>query len=189
MPSRFHWQICGYDGLACPKRSGAGFAIPPRTFRAGFVIPARHKTLRTGWHVPPGKAFAQPTSYRPWPGFRHPCRNDGLSILLGWFPRSCVTAIKLSRHTGRDCRYPEHREVNLVRPPWPLGSGIPCRNDGFFLNLMAVTLLRGNRYRFALRPIGAGAPKNPFPRRSVGTIKVIKPLSPMRFITAFSSLK
>ncbi|GEM_PF-1505575 len=45
------------------------------------------------------------------------------------------TAIKLSRHTGMDCRYPEHREVNPVRPPWPLSSGIPCRNDGFFLNL------------------------------------------------------
>ena len=23
------------------------------------------------------QALAQPTSYRPWPGFRHPCRNDG----------------------------------------------------------------------------------------------------------------
>ena len=60
------------------------------------------------------------------------------------FPRSCVTAIKLGRHTGRDCRYPEHREVNLVCPPWQLGSGNPCRNDEIFLNLMAVTLLRGN---------------------------------------------
>ena len=50
-----------------------------------------------------------------------------------------LTAIKLSRHTGMDCRYPEHREVNLACPPWTLGSGIPCRNDGFFLNLMAVS--------------------------------------------------
>ena len=25
------------------------------------------------------QAFAQPTCYRPWPGFRHPCRNDGFS--------------------------------------------------------------------------------------------------------------
>ena len=38
------------------------------------------------------------------------------------------TAIKLSRHTGRDCRYPEHREVNLACPQWQLGSGNPCRN-------------------------------------------------------------
>ncbi len=22
------------------------------------------------------QAFAQPTGYRPWPGFRHPCRNE-----------------------------------------------------------------------------------------------------------------
>ena len=37
------------------------------------------------------------------------------------------------RHTGRDCRYPEHREVNLDCPPWLLDSGNPCRNDGFSL--------------------------------------------------------
>ena len=37
--------------------------------------------------------------------------------------------VELSRHTGRDCRYPEHREVNVDCPPWPLGSGNPCRND------------------------------------------------------------
>ena len=53
-------------------------------------------------------------------------------------PSSHGTAIKLSRHTGMDCRYPEHREVNLACHPWPLGSDIPCRNDGFFLTLMAV---------------------------------------------------
>jgi len=63
---------------------------------------------------------------------------------LGWFPSSCFTAIKLSRHTGMDCRYPDHREVNLVCHPWHLCSGNPCRNDVVFLNLMAVTLLLGN---------------------------------------------
>jgi len=52
-------------------------------------------------------------------------------------------AIKLSRHTGMGCRYPEHREVNLARSPWPLGSGIPCRNDEFLLNLMAVKVGMG----------------------------------------------
>ncbi|MGF1615375.1 MAG: hypothetical protein ACFCVA_16110, partial [Gammaproteobacteria bacterium] len=33
-------------------------------------------------------------------------------------------------HTGMDCRYPEHRDVIPGGPPWPLGSGNPCRNDG-----------------------------------------------------------
>ncbi len=38
------------------------------------------------------------------------------------------------RHTGRESearvrRYPEHREVILVCPPWQLDSGNPCRND------------------------------------------------------------
>ncbi len=31
----------------------------------------------------PEQTLAQPARYRPWPGFRHPCRNDGIS-LLGW---------------------------------------------------------------------------------------------------------
>ncbi|MEI7870090.1 MAG: TIR domain-containing protein [Candidatus Methylumidiphilus sp.] len=48
-----------------------------------------------------------------------------------------------SRHSGMDCRYPERREVVVgagsepapacpspICPPWQLGSGIPCRNDG-----------------------------------------------------------
>jgi len=29
------------------------------------------------------QALAQPADYRPWPGFRHPCRNDGFSGLPG----------------------------------------------------------------------------------------------------------
>ena len=69
------------------------------------------------------------------------------------------------RHTGRDCRYPEHREVNVgagsepaptsmatgcilgIRVPNPTGgeavqigypadlSGNPCRNDGVFFSI------------------------------------------------------
>jgi len=34
------------------------------------------------------------------------------------------------RHSGRDRLNSEHREVNLVCPPWLLDSGNPCRNDG-----------------------------------------------------------
>ena len=43
--------------------------------------------------------------------------------------------VELSRHNGGDCRYPEHREVNVgagsepAPAPWHLGSGNPCRND------------------------------------------------------------
>ena len=37
--------------------------------------------------------------------------------------------VEISRHTGMDCRYPEHRDVKLDCPPWLLGSGNPCRND------------------------------------------------------------
>jgi hypothetical protein len=28
------------------------------------------------------------------------------------------------------CRYPGHKDVMQADPPGPLGSGIPCRNDG-----------------------------------------------------------
>ena len=34
----------------------------------------------------------------------------------------------------------EWGEVNLAYPPWHLGSGTPCRNDGLFLDLMALFL-------------------------------------------------
>ena len=37
---------------------------------------------------------------------------------------------KIAGHTGMDGRYPEHRDVIQRRPPWRLGSGHPCRNDG-----------------------------------------------------------
>ena len=56
-------------------------------------------------------------------------------------------ANKSSRHFGRDCRNPEHREVNVgasleASPtchPWHLDSGNPCRNDGHFVNSSALT--------------------------------------------------
>gem|GEM_PF-1887869 len=60
------------------------------------------------------------------------------------FPRYSVTAIKLSRHSGMDRRNPDCRDANNLCHPWSLGSGDPCRNDEFFLNLMAVKLPLGN---------------------------------------------
>gem|GEM_PF-5855403 len=61
-----------------------------------------------------------------------------------------ANALKLTRHTGRDRRYPGHMDVKVLRHPWLLGScravlpgplrasanplpadwsGDPCRND------------------------------------------------------------
>ena len=48
-------------------------------------------------------------------------------------PPFTPNADELSRHS-RECRYPEHREVNADCPPWRLGSGNPCRNDGEIYN-------------------------------------------------------
>ena len=45
------------------------------------VLMTANTKLRVGMLL--NQAFAQPTCYRPWPGFRHPCRNDGFSGLAG----------------------------------------------------------------------------------------------------------
>ncbi|PZN80397.1 MAG: hypothetical protein DM484_09965 [Candidatus Methylumidiphilus alinenensis] len=44
-----------------------------------------------------------------------------------------------------DRRNPDCRDANNLCHPWSLGSGDPCRNDEFFLNLMAVKLELGNQ--------------------------------------------
>jgi len=54
------------------------------------------------------------------------------------------TDIKLSRHSGMDRRNPDCRDANNLCHPWSLDSGDPCRNDEFFLNLMAVKRELGN---------------------------------------------
>ena len=43
-------------------------------------------------------------------------------------------AVELSRHTGRDRRYPDCRDASKPCRPWSLGSGGPCRNDGESFN-------------------------------------------------------
>ena len=57
--------------------------------------------------------------------------------------RPKLPSILLSRHSGMDCRNPEHREVNLVCPLWQLGSGDPCRNDEGNLNSTALCQYQG----------------------------------------------
>ncbi len=77
------------------------------------------------------QALAQSTGYRPWPGFRHPCRNDGLIYKLNGpakgrliffsgkernlqsYPQSSSSFLEI-----RDCRY--HRTVG--QNPLPLDS-------------------------------------------------------------------
>ncbi len=39
--------------------------------------------------------------------------------------------LQLSRHTSRDCRYPNYMDVMFTSLSWWLGSGNPCRNDEF----------------------------------------------------------
>ena len=93
-------------------------------------------------------------------------------------PRWSINAIELSRHPGMDRRTnrQDSRFARLCRPkgegqgcpsciqiagmpqsprhPWSLGSGDPCRNDEFFLNLMAVTLEHGNQNKINARGYG-----------------------------------
>jgi hypothetical protein len=44
-------------------------------------------------------------------------------------PSQPAKPIDSRRHTGRDCRYPGHMDVKVLRHPWLLDSGNPCRND------------------------------------------------------------
>jgi hypothetical protein len=57
-------------------------------------------------------------------------------------PTQSTKAVNSRRHTGRECRYPDHRDVKDFRHPWLLGSGIPCRNDvSLSLTLLSYVLL------------------------------------------------
>ncbi len=49
--------------------------------------------------------------------------------MLGFTPIDLFILIKILRHTGRDCRYLGHMEVNIACHPWLLDSGNPCRKD------------------------------------------------------------
>ena len=81
------------------------------------------------------------------------------------FPRSCVTAIKLSVY--RNAKLQLGWQIADAK----LELGVPSRAD-FTLNLMAVTLLRGNAaitapaVRFRRWSVAGG-----IPTQSVGTIK------------------
>ena len=55
--------------------------------------------------------------------------------------RHTPNALVETRHTGRDCRYPEHREVKPDSHPWNLGSGNPCRNDEINQNSSTMALI------------------------------------------------
>jgi len=61
-----------------PKSSVQGW----QTLRHN-ICPCIHWQKTKAWQVALNQLFAQPTGYRPWPGFRHPCRNDGFFGLAG----------------------------------------------------------------------------------------------------------
>ncbi|MCX7114229.1 MAG: hypothetical protein NTX45_30000 [Proteobacteria bacterium] len=66
-------------------------------------------------------------------------------MFLPSFPRSSVTAIKLSRHTGMDRRYPDCRDAPNPAPSLEPGFRQSMPERRCFVNLMAVTLERGNQ--------------------------------------------
>jgi len=79
--------------------------------------------------------------FRPLPSNDPLHRQPNITLTkekLSWEPKVCLTAIKLSRHSGMDRRNPDRRDANNLCHPWSLGSGDPCTNDEFFLNLTVV---------------------------------------------------
>ena len=91
---------------------------------------------KLGWQ--PNRAYAYPSSYRPWPGYRHPCRYDGVFGSAG-------LVYNKARHFGRDAEIQRPRmaiyelgwQPNRAYAypssyrPWP-GYRHPCRYDGVF---------------------------------------------------------
>ncbi len=82
-------------------------------------------------------------------------------------PPPMGNAVEISRHTGMDCRYPEHRDVNLVCPPWLLGSGNPCRNDEHFLNSTALPPMGEGTLELNSTPLSLGG------RQANGSFRVL----------------
>jgi hypothetical protein len=50
------------------------------------------------------------------------------------------SVFKLSRHTGRDCRYPVHRDVMMATIPGFWVPAIPAGTTRFFLNLTGIAV-------------------------------------------------
>ena len=69
-------EVCHFGrdaGIQRPRMANCGtqqMPLYPRTGNQGLASRLN-------------QALAQPTGHRPWPGFRHPCRNDGFSGLAG----------------------------------------------------------------------------------------------------------
>ena len=74
----------------------------PRTANFGSQqMPLYLRTGNYGLASHLNQALAQSSGYRPWPGFRHPCRNDGFlagSQAPAWEPLSCK--LLLGRSSG-----------------------------------------------------------------------------------------
>jgi len=106
--------------------------------------------------------------------------NDPNVRKLLWFPRSGIKSINL-RILGAPklalarigvgapklalAKYPSRLRLD-VKASFDAPATGPCVTS---VNLMALTLRRGNPYWPLLRPCGAGAPPDAFPRGSVGT--------------------
>jgi len=61
------------------------------------------------------QALAQPADYRPWPGFRHPCRNDGFSGLPGLVYNGESWSLGTSQTTEKTLIQQHWRTTNLMR--------------------------------------------------------------------------
>ena len=65
--------------MNCPRESqtpSSQITLP--SWSLAFLLGAPSTSLAFGWDV-----LYWILPYRPWPGFRHPCRNDGFSGLAG----------------------------------------------------------------------------------------------------------
>ena len=81
-------------------------------------------------------------------------RQDKLELASDGFPSWSFTAIKLSRHTGMDRRYPDCRDAPKPAPSLEPGFRRSMPERRCFVNLMAVKLELGNQHNQSKLAVG-----------------------------------
>jgi len=90
-------------------------------------MPLYLRTVNYGLASLLNQSLAQPSGYRPWPGFRHPCQKDGFSGLAG-----LVYNARSKRRGGKaSLRSQMHNPRPLERPVGQLDDATTPKTQGF----------------------------------------------------------
>ena len=83
-------------------------------------MPLYPRTGNQGLASPLNQALAQPTCYLPWPGFRHPCRNDGFAGLVYNDESQSLGTTQITQERHIPAFYIDGRIIRISSPMQPL---------------------------------------------------------------------